>query len=91
VRFEWDPEKEVRNLRKHGVSFLEASTVFGDALAATIPDRKHSELELRFLTMGMFSGNRLLIVSHTDREESVRIISARTATTQERRRYESGT
>jgi hypothetical protein len=48
VRFEWDPEKEVRNLRKHGVSFVEASTVFGDELAATIADSKHSELELRF-------------------------------------------
>jgi uncharacterized DUF497 family protein len=91
VRFEWDPEKEVRNLRKHGVSFEEASTVFGDALAATIPDAQHSELEVRFTPMGMSSESRLLIVSHTDAEESVRIISARTATTQERKRYESGT
>jgi len=91
VRFEWDPDKEARNLQKHGVSFTEASTVFGDALAATIPDFKHSELEFRFITMGMSSGNRLLVVSHTDLEESVRIISARTATAQERRRYESGT
>jgi uncharacterized DUF497 family protein len=91
VRFEWNPEKEVRNLRKHGVSFVEASTVFGDALAATISDSKHSEFEVSFITMGMSSGNRLLVVSHTDEEESIRIISARTATTQERRRYESGT
>jgi hypothetical protein len=91
VRFEWDPEKEVRNLRKHGVSFEEASTVFGDGLAATIPDSKHSELEVRFITMGSSSGNRLLVVSHTDPGESVRIISARMATAQERRRYESGT
>ena len=91
MRFEWDPEKEVRNLRKHGVSFVEASTVFSDALAATISDSKHSEFEVRFITMGMSSGNRLLVVSHTDEEESIRIISARTATTQERRRYESGT
>ena len=90
VRFEWDPEKEVRNLRKHGVSFEEASTVFGDALAATIPDAKHSELDVRFITMGMSSGS-LLVVSHTDAEESVRIIGARTAIAQERRRYESGT
>lgn len=65
--------------------------MFGDALAATISDSKHSALEVRFLTMGMSSGNRLLVVSHTDEGESVRIISARTATTQERRRYESGT
>ena len=91
MRFEWDPEKEVRNLRKHGVSFEEASTVFGDALAATIHDAKHSALEVRFITMGMSSENRLLVVSHTDAEESVQIISARTATTLERKRYESGT
>lgn len=91
VRFEWDPDKEARNLQKHGVSFVEASTVFGDALAATIPDSKHSELEFRFITMGTSSGNRLLVVSHTDAGESVRIISARMATAQERRRYESGT
>lgn len=91
MRFEWDPEKEVSNLRKHGVSFDEASTVFGDVLAATIPDSKHSELEVRFITMGRSLGNRLLVVSHTDAGESVRIISARMATAQERRRYESGT
>jgi len=91
VRFEWDPQKEVRNLRKHGVSFEEASTVFGDALAATILDPKHSELEVRFVTMGMSSEGRLLVVAHTDGEESIRIISARAATTHERRRYESGT
>jgi uncharacterized protein len=90
VRFEWDPEKEVRNLRKHGVSFVEASTVFGDALAATIPDSKHSELEVRFITMGMSAENRLLVVSHADAGESIRFISARPATAQERRRYESG-
>jgi len=54
--------------------------VYGDPLAATIPDSKHSELEVRFITMGMSSGNRLLVVSHTDTGEGVRIISARTAT-----------
>ena len=70
---------------------MEASTVFGDPLAATIPDSKHSELEVRFITMGMSSGGRLLVVSHTDAGEGVRIISARTATALERRRYESGT
>lgn len=92
MRFEWDPDKEARNLQKHGVSFVEANTVFGDALAATIPDSKHSVLELRFITMGVSSAGRLLVVAHTDdEEESVRIISARTATTQERKRYESGT
>ena len=91
VRFEWDPEKEARNLRKHGVSFEEASTVFGDALAGTILDPRHSEFEVRFVTMGMSSGGQLLVVAHTDEDESIRIISARVATGHERRRYESGT
>jgi uncharacterized DUF497 family protein len=91
VRIEWDPEKEARNLRKHGVSFVEASTVFGDPLAATIPDVKHSDLEPRFLTMGLSSANRLLVVAHTEVGEGFRIISSRSATTQERTRYESGT
>jgi uncharacterized DUF497 family protein len=91
VRFEWDPQKASHNRRKHGVSFIEASTVFGDVLAATIPDPRHSERELRFVTMGMSAQGRLLVVAHTDEEETVRIISARAASTQERRRYESGT
>ena len=91
MRFEWDPQKEVRNLRKHGVSFDEASTAFGDAFAATIRDPKHTELEVRFVTMGMSSEGRLLVVAHTDEDESIRIISARAATAHERRRYESGT
>jgi uncharacterized DUF497 family protein len=69
VRFEWDPEKEVRNLRKHEVSFEEASTVFGDALAATIPDAKHSELEVRFITMGMSSGQTAGRLPHRRRGE----------------------
>ena len=60
MQFEWDPEKEVRNLRKHGVSFEEASTVFGDALAATISDSKHSEFEVRFVTMGTPEGDDML-------------------------------
>ena len=90
MRFEWDPDKEARNLRKHGVSFVEASTVFGDALAATIRDSKHSDVEVRFITMGMSSEHRLLVVSHSDAEEGIRLISARTATAQERRRYETG-
>ena len=91
VRFEWDPRKEALNLRKHGVSFDEASTVFGDSLAGTIPDPQHSERELRFVTLGRSSENRLLVVAHADRGENTRIISARPATAHERRRYESGT
>ena len=91
VRFEWDPRKEALNLRKHGVSFDEASTVFGDPLAGTISDPQHSEREFRFVTLGRSSENRLLVVAHADRGENTRIISARPATAHERRRYESGT
>jgi uncharacterized protein len=89
VRFEWSPEKALWNLQKHGVSFAEASTVFGDALAATIADRKHSEVELRFITMGMSAEGRLIVVAHCDAEETTRIISARRAIRKERKRYES--
>jgi uncharacterized DUF497 family protein len=91
MKFEWDPQKAESNLRKHGVSFSEGSTVFGDQLAATIEDPSHSHFELRFITMGVSSEGRLMVVSHTDTGESVRIISARQATSQERKRYESGT
>ena len=77
--FEWDPKKAAANLEKHGVSFDEASTVFGDPLAITIPDPDHSAEEQRFLTTGMSSGHRLIIISHTDREDRHRIFSAREA------------
>ena len=69
MQYEWDPKKAEANVKKHGVSFVEASTVFGDALAATISDSKHSEFEVRFIPMGMPSGN-LLVVSHTDEERA---------------------
>lgn len=69
----------------------EASTVFGDALAATIVDPRYSEFEVRCVTMGISSEGRLLIVAHADDDEGIRIISARAATAHERRRYESGT
>lgn len=91
MRFEWDPWKADRNLLKHGVSFPEASTIFGDPLAATLNDSAHSELELRLVTMGLSSAGRLLVVAHTEDDEGIRIISAREATAPERRRYESGT
>jgi uncharacterized DUF497 family protein len=90
VRFEWDPEKAAANLAKHGVSFDEASTVFGDQLATTVADREHSEAEARFLTTGLSSRQRIVIVWHTDREDTVRIVGAREATPRERRIYESG-
>ena len=86
--FEWDPEKEKTNIQKHGVSFHEAATVLGDPLSWTFPDPDHSFDEDRFLTFGTSSGSRSLIVSHTDRGEKIRIISARKMTRLERRFYE---
>jgi uncharacterized DUF497 family protein len=89
VEFEWDPEKEQANLQKHGVDFTEAATVFGDPLELTISDPDHSTGEYRFLSMGHSIRNRILVVSYTERENRIRIISARTASPKERRQYES--
>ena len=86
--FEWDPEKAKENLEKHGVSFVEASTVFGDPLSMNMPDPDHSEGEHRFIVMGMSDRYRLLVVSYTDRPPRTRIISARLATRSERKQYE---
>jgi uncharacterized DUF497 family protein len=90
MEFEWDPEKAARNLTKHGVSFAEAATVFGDPLAITYFDPDHSDEEDRFLTFGHSSDGELLVVSHTDRDDRTRIISARRATRKERKQYEEG-
>jgi uncharacterized DUF497 family protein len=87
--FEWDAVKARRNLAKHGVSFQEAATVFGDPLAMTYYDPDHSDDEDRYLTFGTSTSQRLLIVSHTDRGENIRIISARAASGKERKAYES--
>lgn len=84
MRFEWDADKAAANLARHGVSFEEAETVFGDPLAITVPDDEHSIEEQRFHTIGMSDRDRLLIVSHTNE----RIISARKPTRRERRDYE---
>jgi uncharacterized protein len=86
--FEWDPEKEEANLRKHGVPFTEAVTVFGDPLSMNMPDPDHSEGEQRFIVLGMSDRYRLLVVSYTDRPPRTRIISARLATRNERNQYE---
>ncbi|HEY3319413.1 MAG TPA: BrnT family toxin [Planctomycetota bacterium] len=90
MEFQWDGDKAARNVAKHGVGFTEAATIFGDPLALTFGDPDHSEDEDRFLTFGCSSTGRLLVVSHTDREEATRIISARVATRRERRIYEEG-
>ena len=88
MNFEWDPIKAARNRRKHGVPFHEAATVFGDRLAVTYHDPDHSASEQRFITVGMSSAGRVLIVAHADRGENVRIISARRTTQRERKHYE---
>jgi len=90
MEFEWDPDKAAWNLAKHGISFHEAATVFGDPLAATYFDPDHSAEEDRFLTFGHSSKGRVLVVSHTDREDRTRIISARRATRKERKVHEEG-
>ena len=90
MEFEWDERKAATNKRKHGISFHEAATVFGDPLAITFPDPDHSEGEQRCITFGLSQLNRLIIVAHTDRARKVRIISARTMTKHERKIYEEG-
>lgn len=89
MQFEWDPEKERSNLSKHGVSFEEASSVFGDPLATTVRDTLHSGDEQRFLTTGLSNQRRVLIVWHTERDNGIRIIDARSVTARERKVYES--
>ncbi len=88
IDFEWDPNKAARNLRKHGVTFQEAATVFRDDLSITVPDPDHSTEEERFITVGLSSQNRLLMIAHAERGDSIRIISARELTPKERRQYE---
>lgn len=90
MEFEWDSEKAAANVQKHGVDFLEASTIFGDPLEVTISDPAHSEGEARCLSLGLSAATRLLVVAYTEREGKVRIIHARVASPQERRAYESG-
>lgn len=90
MRFTWDPKKAAANLRKHGVAFEEASTIFRDTLSETGSDPDHSVGEHRFITFGISQHDRLLVVSHTDESDTIRIISARPATRQERKIYEEG-
>ena len=88
IRFEWDPDKAAQNLRKHGIAFEEAATVFRDELSITVPDPNHSTEEERQITIGLSDRNRLLIVAHAERTDCIRIISARELTPRERRQYE---
>jgi uncharacterized DUF497 family protein len=91
LRFEWDPRKATANLRKHGVSFEEARTTFFDEDALLRPDDEHSDDEDRFVLLGVSGRLRILVVCHCYRqnEEVIRLISARKASAQERRQYES--
>jgi len=88
VRFDWDGKTAIQNLKKHGVSSEEAVTVFYDPLSATFDDPDHSVGEYRYIPIGLSSRNRLLVVAHAERGESLRIINARTATAHERKKHE---
>lgn len=88
LRFEWDPEKAKSNFNKHRVSFLEAATVFGDPLAGLSDDLDHSIVDERFIIIGNSQKLRTLVVVSTERDDTIRIISARLATKKERKRYE---
>ena len=88
--FEWDPAKAAANLRNHGVSFEEASTVFADALAMLMADPDHSTEEQRYVLLGESSQRNVLVIAFAERPPRTRLISARKATRHERRQYEEG-
>ena len=90
MRFEWNALKATANLRKHGVSFDEAASVFFDPLSATGDDPDHSLDESRFVTFGTSSSGRLLVVAHAQHDDAIRLITARLATRAERKLYEEG-
>ena len=90
IEFEWDSGKEAANRRKHGLSFHEAASVFEDPLSWTFPDPDHSVGEHRWLTIGVSSSGKVIVISHADRGRRTRVISARAATRYERRDYEEG-
>ena len=88
LAFEWDPRKAASNLAKHDVSFEEAATAFGDPLSISIHDASHSNFEPRFVLLGLSRPGRLLVVVHTERGHTIRLLSARLATRKERHSYE---
>ncbi len=88
--FEWDEKKAALNLKKHGVSFHEAKSVFGDLLSITVADPDHSDSEYRFIDIGLSESGKLLVVSYTERGTKIRIISSRLALPAERVMYEKG-
>jgi uncharacterized DUF497 family protein len=90
MKFEWDPKKATTNIKKHGVSFQEAATIFGDPLAITFDDPDHSIGENRYITFGLSLQKRLIVVSHIERGNMTRIINARLMDRKERKIYEEG-
>ncbi len=90
MKYEWDKEKAESNLKKHGVDFSEAATVFDDLFYVDFYDPKHSGGEHRFLIIGESNLQRFLIISYAERDDKIRIISARELTPKERRNYEHG-
>lgn len=90
LEFEWNEKKALENRRKHGVSFVQAAQAFADPLSLTIPDPEHSGTEERFVLLGQTARSHLVVVVHTERENSIRIISARRANAKEQRDYEHG-
>ena len=88
MKFEWDDEKDARNLAKHGVSFDEAASVFDDSLYMDFFDPEHSDSEHRYIRVGCSERRRILVVSYTERGSAIRLISARPATNKEREAYE---
>ncbi|MCL1473085.1 BrnT family toxin [Argonema antarcticum] len=90
LNFEWNEEKARANVKKHSISFVEAATVFSDPFSVIIDDPLHSTEEYRFIAIGYSDRQRLLVVVYTEREDNIRIISARVATSRERRTYEQG-
>ena len=88
LNFEWDPEKAAQNAEKHGVTFEEATTSFGDPISITIPDPEHSEAEDRSVHLGLSYRSRLLVTVFTERDDRIRLISSRLATRRERDDYE---
>lgn len=88
--FEWDQHKAKSNMDKHGVSFEEAATAFGDTLSFTIPGSEHSSGEYRFILLGLSSNDRHLVVAHIERDDNIRIISARPASKHELKAYQKG-
>ena len=88
LAFQYDPRKAATNLKKHGISFVEAMTVFNDPLSSTLPDDQHSEDESRWIVVGKSSRQRILFVVYTETNSGIRIIGARAATAAEIRQYE---